>query len=256
MASTDPKPRRSRVPGENNSNIYVRPDGLFEVGYRDSSGKQRWRVPDFPAKFETISEARRARNKVLGMKAGGERVQPSPKLRFGEAADRWLAEQVAGLRPATRAIYTNAVENHLRPRWDRRRLDSLTVYDAARMVRELRTSGLAEWTISGIAKAAGRIFKFAQRRCGWHGENPFRCWRTASGRGSARRASGGSTGQRTCADARSRNEPWARCSGWQRRRRPRERAAWPVVEQFRSLGVDAATIRFAHQVDREVLAWR
>jgi hypothetical protein len=32
----------------------------------------------------------------------GELVQPNPRLRFGEAADAWLAGQVAELRPATR----------------------------------------------------------------------------------------------------------------------------------------------------------
>jgi len=36
-------------------------------------------------------------------------VQPNPRMRFGDAADRWLAVQVAALRPATRAIYRNAV---------------------------------------------------------------------------------------------------------------------------------------------------
>jgi integrase len=173
MSTKQAKPRRVRVPGDKNSNIYERPDGRFEVGFRDSTGKQRWKVPDFPAAFDTITEARRARDKVLGMKAGGERVQPSPKLKFGDAADKWMAEQVAELRPATRAIYRNAVENHLRPRWGNRRMDHLTVDDAAKLIRELRAHGLAEWTISGIVKAANRVFKFAQRRMAWHGISPF-----------------------------------------------------------------------------------
>jgi len=46
-------------------------------------------------------------------------------MRFGDAADRWLAEQVAALRPATRAIYRNAVVDHLRPRWGTRRMDAI-----------------------------------------------------------------------------------------------------------------------------------
>src|SRR5689334_1059920 len=100
MSSKQAKPRRVRVPGDKNSNIYARPDGLYEVGYRDSSGKQRWRVPDAPPTFSTITEARRARDKVLGMKAGGERVQPAPRLTFDMAAARWLSEQVVDLRPA------------------------------------------------------------------------------------------------------------------------------------------------------------
>src|SRR4051794_25752015 len=113
MANADPKSAAPKRRTSVERNIWRRADGRFEVGYRDSEGKQRWRVPGSPASFDTITEARRARATVLGMKAGGEQVKPSPRLNFGEASDRWLSEQVAGLRPATRAIYRNAVENHL-----------------------------------------------------------------------------------------------------------------------------------------------
>ena len=40
-------------------------------------------------------------------------------------------------------------------------------------MRELRAAGLAEWTISGICRAANRVFKFARRHCSWRGDNPF-----------------------------------------------------------------------------------
>ena len=73
MSTTQPTPpRRVRV----ERNIYRRPDGKLEVGYRDSHGKQRWRVPDFPPTFNTISEARRARDAVLGRKASGQTIKP------------------------------------------------------------------------------------------------------------------------------------------------------------------------------------
>jgi integrase len=175
VASQDSKPavpvapRRTRV----EKNIYQRPDGRYEVGYRDSSSKQRWRVPDFPAAFDTITEARKARDVVIGHKQGGEQVKPSPKLKFGAAADRWLAEQVAGLRPATRALYRSVTVTHLKPRWGNRRLDSIDVDDAARLVRDLRARGLSEWTISAVLKAASRVFKFARRYCGWSGQSPI-----------------------------------------------------------------------------------
>lgn len=161
-------PRRRREPGERNSNIYRRYDGRLEVGYRDSTGRQRWS----PA-FDTITAARAERDAILGAKGAGKRVQPNPRLRFGEASEQWLAQQVSELRPATRAAYENAVRVHLLPRWGARRLDSLTVDDAARLVRELRAAGKAEWTISGITKAASRVFTFALRRLSWHGSNPI-----------------------------------------------------------------------------------
>lgn len=168
MSTADATPRRRREPGARNSNIYRRYDGLLEVGYRDSTGKQRWTRP-----FDTITAARRERDAILAAKGLGKRVQPNPRLRFGEAAEKWLAEQVSELRPATQASYTTAVRVHLLPRWGARRLDSLTVDDAARMVRELRAEGKAEWTISNIAKAASRTFRFALRRLDWHGTNPM-----------------------------------------------------------------------------------
>lgn len=33
--------------------------------------------------------------------------------------------------------------------------------DAARLVCELRAQGLSDWTVAGVLKAAGRVFKFA-----------------------------------------------------------------------------------------------
>jgi integrase len=166
-ASGMPK-RRAPVGGKDNTSIYWRPDGRLEIGYRDSTGRQRWELIT-----GGIMAARGRRDEISGAKRKGERVQPNPRLRFGEAADRWLAEQVADLRPATQASSEVYVRLHLKPRWGNRRMDSIDVGDAAKLVRELRAQGYAEWTISGILRAAGRVFKFASRSCHWHGENPF-----------------------------------------------------------------------------------
>src|SRR4051812_14461772 len=89
--------RRVRV----EPNLYTRPDGRFEIGYRDSTGKQRWQVVEEPG----VKAARAERDSILGRRGKGERVVPSPRLRFGEAAARWLAEEVAELRPATQSAY-------------------------------------------------------------------------------------------------------------------------------------------------------
>jgi integrase len=141
---------------------------MLEVGYRDADGRQRWRGP-----FETITAARVARDDARVKARGGERESANRWLKFGEAADRWLAEQVAELRPATRARYGSHVEHHLGPRWGGRRIDAIDVSDAASLVRELRGAGLAESTIASICGAANRVFKFARRHCSWRGDNPF-----------------------------------------------------------------------------------
>lgn len=168
MSSSHATPRRRREPGDRNRNIYRRYDGRFEVGYRDSTGRQRW-----TGAFDTISAARATRDELFGRKARGDRVQPNTRLRFGEAADRWLDGQVVDLRPATQAIYRNAIDNHLRPRWGRHRLDAITVDDAANLVRDLRADGLADNSIVGIIQVANRVFKHAQRRLDWRGVNPI-----------------------------------------------------------------------------------
>jgi integrase len=162
---SNPKQAARRVRVERN--VYRRATGTFEVGYRDSTGRQRWQTVQ-----GGILAARAVRDDLLGRKGKGERVQPNPKLRFGEAADKWLADQVSELRPATQAIYRNAIDTHLRKRWERKRLDTITADDAANLVRELRAEGKSEWTIAGVLKAAGRVFKFARRRMAWHGDNP------------------------------------------------------------------------------------
>jgi hypothetical protein len=100
VSSANATPRRVRVPGDQNRNIYRRPDGKLEIGYRDSLGKQRWQVVE-----GGISAARAERDTILGKRGKGLHIKPSPRLRFGEAAERWLAEQVVDLRPSTQAFY-------------------------------------------------------------------------------------------------------------------------------------------------------
>lgn len=152
-------------------NIYVRQkaDGsrYFEIGYRDSTGRQRWQRVD-----GGIMAARAARDDVLGRKGRGERVQPNPKLRFNDAADAWLEGQVASLRPRTREAYAYALQ-HIRDRFGHRRLDRISTDDAARLVRELRAEGKSEATNDAARKAGSRVYRFATRRLGWHGPNPF-----------------------------------------------------------------------------------
>ena len=133
--------------------MYWRPNGSFEVGYRDSTSRQRWAGP-----FDTITQARAERDTILGAKGRGERVQPSPRLTFGVAYERWIAEHVAGLRDRTRDGYQGYAETHLLPRWRARRLDTIDRGEVARLVREMRAAGYAEWTIASAVRVAGYVF--------------------------------------------------------------------------------------------------
>jgi integrase len=156
-------PRRERV----ERNIYRRQSGVYEVGFKDAGGKQRWRTVE-----GGITAARALRDQLLAQRARGERLANNGRLRFGDAAERWLSGPVLDLRPATQSCYRNAVEQHLRSRFETRRLDAITPDDMADVVRDLRSAALAESTIVIVIGVANRIYRYATRRLGWAGTSP------------------------------------------------------------------------------------
>lgn len=160
-----PNATARRTPVERN--IYLASSGKLEVGLKDGAGKQRWRTVE-----GGITAARALRDELLAARGRGERVAPNPRLRFGEASERWLTGYVVDLREATRELYRNAVERHLRPRYATRRLDAITPDDLARLVRELRAAGLSESSAQNVLGVVNRIYRYAARRLGWAGTNP------------------------------------------------------------------------------------
>jgi len=163
MSDHETAPRRVRV----ERNVYRRATGVLEVGFKDASGIQRWRTVD-----GGIMAARKLRDELLARRGRGETVAPDSRLRFGEAADQWLAGPVLDLRASTQAGYSSAVEHHLRPRFGSRRLDSITADELATLVRQMREQAKSETTIAAVLGAASRIYKFAGRRLGFMGTNP------------------------------------------------------------------------------------
>jgi integrase len=163
MINSPNAPRRQRV----ERNIYRRPTGVFEVGYKDASGKQRWRTVD-----GGITAARALRDQLVAQRNRREAAPDNVRLRFGDAADLWLAGPVADLRQTTRDCYRNAIDTHLLKRFQNRRLDAISPDDLAALVRELRAEGLAEATIAIAVGVTNRIYRYAARRLGWVGTNP------------------------------------------------------------------------------------
>src|SRR5690348_4674089 len=131
------EPRRVRV----ERNIYRRPTGVLEIGFKDASGIQRWRTVD-----GGIMAARKLRDEMLARRGRGETVAPDSRLRFGEAAELWLAGPVLDLRVTTQAGYRSAVEQHLARRFGNRRFDSITADELAALVRDMRQQGKSEAT--------------------------------------------------------------------------------------------------------------
>ena len=60
----------------------------YEIGYRDSDGRQRWQTVE-----GGIKAARLALADVKARMGKGERVSPTPNLTFEQAAQRWLEAQ-------------------------------------------------------------------------------------------------------------------------------------------------------------------
>lgn len=141
----------------------------FEITYRDSEGRQRRQVVEGGVKAARVALA-----DVKARMGHGQRVTPQPRLTFGEAADRYMESARATLRPRTIDSYDSHLRTHLLPRWSRRRLDSLTVDDVARLIEEMRAAGKRAWTIRGALVVTGRVFEHARRRLGHGGENPVR----------------------------------------------------------------------------------
>ena len=163
MSNSSNAPRRQRV----ERNIYRRPTGVFEVGYKDASGKQRWRTV-----AGGITAARALRDQLVAQRNRREAAPDNVRLRFGDAADLWLGGPVADLRQTTRDCYRNAVDNHLRKRFGTRRLDAITPDDLAALVRDLRSESRAEASIAICVGVTNRIYRYAARRLGWVGTNP------------------------------------------------------------------------------------
>jgi integrase len=163
MAEAADFPRRQRV----ERNIYRRGTGVFEVGFRDAAGKQRWRTVT-----GGITAARALRDELVARRNRGEQVVHSASLRFADVAEKWLEGPVGDLRPRTGECYRNALERHLLPRFGTRRLDRITPDDLAELVRDLRQQGLSESTSSITIGVTNRVYRFGARRLGRSGANP------------------------------------------------------------------------------------
>ena len=158
----------------------------------------------------------------------------------------------AGVRAAARHAgdYRNAVETHLRPRWGNRRLTPRRRRRSAGSSASCARRAWPSRRSAAILRGRNRIFRFAARRCRWHGENPFALLengeRPKVSETPERRIYEGDELAQTLAAS---TEPWTHAvPPGRRRRRPRVRVARPLVDGPGPDRFDAATITFTHQV--------
>lgn len=166
-----PSKRREAVKGK--PGIYRSTDSQgkqrFEITFRDSDGKQRWQRVE-----GGVRAAERAKVDVLARMGKGEKVAPMRRLTFSIAAAAYLKSQESKLRPATIALYSSAIRNHLNPAWEKRKLDTIDVDAVAKLIESMQKAGKKAWTIRSVLTVASRTFDHASRRLGWAGSNPVK----------------------------------------------------------------------------------
>jgi len=155
---------------------------VYEIGWRDTQGKQHWRVVS-----GGITAAKSALAQQHAARSRGERVASDPRMTFNAAADAWWEARIVKLRPQTQATYASALK-HLRTEFGRRRLTDITAADVARFIsaqqrvqRGTRTRANGEkiavigyrgWTVKGHLTALSGVFRYAGRHLAFTGVNP------------------------------------------------------------------------------------
>jgi integrase len=129
----------------------------YSVHYRDSAGKSRSKTIE-----GGMREAEAALDSLRDRMRKGERVLPS-KVTFGEYAETWLDAQTQ-LRPRTTEAYRWALDRHLLPRFEHRKLSTLTENDATDLIAAMRAKGYAGSTIRSALLPLSRVLAHAARR--------------------------------------------------------------------------------------------
>lgn len=195
MSNSNSPSRRQRVePG-----IYTRTDAqgrtVFEIGFRDVQGRQRWRrvednVISGKVRPAGLKDARAALAEAHAARSRGERVAADPRLTFERAADEWWKARAVRLRPATQSAYAASLglrkddppksrNPHTRPesltllgRFGRTRLADIQPRDVAAFITARQDAGAKGWTVKGDLTVLGAVFKHASRHLGFTGASP------------------------------------------------------------------------------------
>jgi integrase len=158
---------------------------VYEITFKDSDGRDRRRTI-----AGGMKEAETTLAEVKSKMGRGERVAPSPRLRFAEASAAWLDAKSPNLQPKTIEIYRYVLDSHLLPAFGRTRLSEIDISTIsafiARMAsveyrrevevrngqRPTATTGYSVQTIKSSLIPISRTFAYAKRHLGFAGENP------------------------------------------------------------------------------------
>ena len=161
--------------------VYTR-GGRFIVQYTDSTGRVRFKTTE----ARSLTEARAEREKLRVDVRSGEAVVPS-KVKLVDVAQDFLSTfeslVLAGEKSeCTLELYRQRWRTHLEPKLGRLSIQQVRPEHIARLLEELRRTGLAPWTIKGVDALLGSIFAHAMTR-GLIAESPLkRLSKSESGR--------------------------------------------------------------------------
>lgn len=159
-----------------------RPDGSrrYSVFY-----KGRYIAEDAAGNaLATESAALERQGELRGAKAKGHEPIVSSKMLFGELAESWLESKARHLRARTISYYRDALDRVLLPRFEHRRVASISADDVAQLIRDLERDGLhaidssrpkrglGHSSISNYLKPLQGVMGLAMRRR-LIGTNPF-----------------------------------------------------------------------------------
>jgi integrase len=166
MSKVDLKQPRVRV----EPNVYYRINAegrkIYEIGWRDSTGKWCRRIIG-----PKISEARHVLRQELAKRGRNEPAPLNPKLTFGEALSDYLDKRIGHLRESTQAGHRWAAKTWLRPRFGNKRLDRIDAADWASFIEHMREQGKSDGTINTVLKTARAVYSNAARFHNWSGTN-------------------------------------------------------------------------------------
>jgi len=155
-------PRRERV----ERNIYRRASGVFEVGFKDAGGRQRWRTID-----GGIMAARAVRDQLLSQRARGERIADNGRLRFADAAEVGSRGRSRIFAPQPRTVTGTRLSSICWTGWRCAALTQSppTTWPISCVSFVNRTRGGNDRHVIGVTN---RVYRYAARRLGWAGANP------------------------------------------------------------------------------------
>jgi integrase len=139
-------------------------DGRYIIGYTDAAGT--WRMETTEA--TGVKQARELREAKNVATRKGDVAVPDRAILTEVAAD--FFETLDGLVASgdrssrTRDVYEQRWRTHVEPHLGHMRIQSITPTHVARMLREVRATGLSNWTTLAILAVLGAIFEHARTR--------------------------------------------------------------------------------------------